>query len=479
MANDQVFNEGHALVIGVGHHKFHPQYDVPITARDARAIRDLLVDPTTCAYPPQQTEFLNDATATKQDIESALKGLANRVTEEDTVFIYFAGHGAFGTDNNYYLATHDVKFAGTDGKELAIEAGTGLSQVTLVEMLKQIKAKRLLMIFNACHSGSLQPETLGRGEEETAEGQSLPDVTTSALLGTGEGRIVISACKPDQLSSFLKTSDLTWFTEALKDGLLGKSTPVGGTIRVFNLYTYVYEAVKQSAEKFNVLQDPMITVLQGVGPFPVALAGRSAVDALGVAREEESLPEGAPVRRVTEEESRLWMRKIENQTIVRGDYVAGDKVGGDKIGQQINTGGGAFFGGNVNAGRDVIGGDQVTNIGGDHIEGDSISVGNISGSSGVAIGRGASASVSGPAPSAGDAASQRRLLVVLLGGDAFTMDELQAVALLTGLNWGGLSGDDQRSKAASLVQTAENAGKLQDLKDKVVMLKAEFKDVLG
>jgi hypothetical protein len=479
MADDQVFNEGHALVIGVGHHKFHPQYDVPITARDAKAIRDLLIDSKTCAYPPQQTEFLSDETATKGDIESALKGLANRVSEKDTVFIYFAGHGAFGTDDNYYLATHDVKFVNTGGKELSIEAGTGLSQVKLVEMLKQIKAKRLLMIFNACHSGSLQPDALGGGEEEIAEGQSIPDVTTSALLGTGEGRIVISACKPDQLSSFLKTSDLTWFTEALKDGLLGKSIPVGGTIRAFNLYTYIYEAVKQSAEKFNVQQDPMITVLQGVGPFPVALASSSAVEALGVAGGEEPLPEDAPVRRVTEEESRRWMSKIESQTIVRGDYVGGDEVAGDKIGQQINTGGGAFFGGNVNAGRDVIGGGQVTNIGGDHVEGDSISVGDISGSSGVAIGRGASASVSGQGPSGSDTAGQRKLLLVLLGSDAFTMDELQALSLLIGVPWVSVPGDDQKSGAERLVQTAENAGKLDDLKSKVVLLKSEFKDVLG
>jgi hypothetical protein len=469
-----IFDVGHALVIGVGSHKFHPQFNVPITARDAKAIRDLLGDPKTCAYPPQQTEFLHEDSATTADIIAALEDLKDRVTEDDTVFIYFSGHGAFGTDENYYLATHDVRFVNTGGKELSIEAGTGLSQVKLVELLKKIKAKRLLMIFNACHSGSLQPDALGRGEEGTAEGQSIPDVTTSALLGTGEGRIVISACKPDQLSSFLKTDDLTWFTKALKDGLLGKSIPVGGTIRAFNLYTYVYEAVKQSADKFNVPQDPMITVLQGVGPFPVALASSLAVDALGVAGREEPLPEGAPVRRVTEEESQLWMNKIESQTIVRGDYVGGDKVGRDKIGQQINTSGGAFFGGPVSAGGDVVGGNQTKNI-----RGDDIKVGNISGSSGVAIGRGASASVSGPASSASDAAGQRKLLLVLLGSDAFTMDELQALSLLIGVPWVSVPGDDQKSGAERLVQAAENAGKLEDLKSKVVLLKSEFKDVLG
>ena len=55
---------------------------------------------------------------------------------------------------------------------------------------------------------------------------------------------------------------------------------------------------------------------------------------------------------------------------ISGDYVQGDKVLGDKIGSQINT------------------------AGGDYLGGDNIKVGNISGSSGVAIGRGASAKVS-------------------------------------------------------------------------------------
>ena len=52
-----IFNEGHALVIGVGSHQFHPQHDVPITVRDAKAVRDILIDPDTCGYPQAQTEF--------------------------------------------------------------------------------------------------------------------------------------------------------------------------------------------------------------------------------------------------------------------------------------------------------------------------------------------------------------------------------------------------------------------------------------
>jgi hypothetical protein len=456
-----VFDKGHALVIGVGSHKFHPENDVPITVRDAKAVRDILVDPETCGYPEGQTEFLYENLATTQDIVSALEGLAKRVTGSDTVFIYFAGHGAFGTDDNYYLATHDVRFVNTGGPELKIEAGTGLSQVKLVELLKAIKAEKVLMIFNACHSGSLQPGSLGLDQEKQAAGQSLPDVTAAALLGTGEGRIVISACKPNQLSNFLKTGDLTFFTKALADGLTGKSVPSKGFISAFNLYTYVYDDVTETIKPFGVAQDPMITVLQGVGPFPVARASSSAVGSLGLAAAEEKLPEGAAVRTVTPQESQHWMAKIESQTIVKGDYVEGDKIG-----QQVNTGGGAFFGGNVTAGGNVVGGD-------------SISVGNISGSSGVAIGRGASATVSGQAPRALSAAQQRMMLLGALSGDEFSEPELMSLAILLGLNYAELEGDDQASKAVSLLKAVESQGNMALLKERVVMFKPDLKDVLG
>jgi hypothetical protein len=59
-------------------------------------------------------------------------------------------------------------------------------------------------------------------------------------------------------------------------------------------------------------------------------------------------------------------------------------------GDNINTGGGAFFGGNVHAGGDVTGRDRVVH--GDQVGGDQITAGDISGT-GIAIGRGAQASV--------------------------------------------------------------------------------------
>jgi hypothetical protein len=50
---------------------------------------------------------------------------------------------------------------------------------------------------------------------------------------------------------------------------------------------------------------------------------------------------------------------INTGTRIDGDFVGGDKVLGPKISKQINTGGGAFVGGNVSAGRDFVGRDRL------------------------------------------------------------------------------------------------------------------------
>jgi hypothetical protein len=76
---------------------------------------------------------------------------------------------------------------------------------------------------------------------------------------------------------------------------------------------------------------------------------------------------------------------INTGTQISGDLVRGEKVLGSKIGSQINTGGGAYVGGKVNAGGDFVGRDKTTH-------GDRITTGDLSGT-GIAIGRGARANV--------------------------------------------------------------------------------------
>jgi hypothetical protein len=440
------FDQGYALVIGVGTHKHSPWNDVPITVRDAEAVEAILADPTKCGYPSKQVWSLSKEKATRNAILTKLDQLATKVTQDSTVLVFFAGHGALGSDDQYYLVTHDAQFVDS-GDEVLVKQGTGISQVEMLAKLRAIKAKRAILIFNACHSGNLQPKSLAlrKAAQKPLNTLSLPDPTAAALLGTGEGRIIITACRPDQLSHFLEKNKLTYFTKALTDGLSGKAPPRKGFISAFSLYEYVHDAVTEQVSE----QEPMITVLQTVGSFAVALYQKKG-GTLGL-EAADSLPEGKGVRVVSKTESQKWRKKIENQTIVRGDYIKGDKVLGNKIGKQINTGGGAYVGGNVSvSGGSFVGRNQtVYNAGG------------------------------GGSPQAADRLSPlSQRLCAVLSDKSFTQAELTDLCISLDIEWSDLDGGTKANKVRALVAECERAGKTDQLRSMIRLARPKLKDQL-
>lgn len=360
------FTQGNALLIGVGSHIHHPHLNVPITVADAQAVQAVLQNPDLCGYPQEQVTLLSNDQATKAGILKALDNLS-QLAPDQTIFLFFAGHGALGTDGSYYLLTHDVQLTGN-----RVTAGTGISEEVLLEKLRAIPAKRCLMIFNACHSGHIGPDTLAG---ESALSTLNPNGKTAyALLGTGEGRILIVAARKEQYSYFVPGAKTTIFTQKLAEGLEGEASASGGYIGVFGLYEYLYHEVKETVQaKYGEVQEPVLTAVQMVGSFPVALYHGAAT--LGAfAEEADALADTAAEQITTNKADRALRQTIKIDT-----------GGGSYIGGKVDTGGGAFVGRDMTVRGDYIKGDKV---GGDKVGGDKITV---SGSGAVAKGKGATA----------------------------------------------------------------------------------------
>jgi hypothetical protein len=367
------FDKGHALLIGVGTYANAPQLNVPVTTADAEQVAMVLADSRFCGYPAGQVTLLRDGQATRAGILQALENLAARAAKDDTVLLFYSGHGHYGEDGTYYLTTTDMQLT-TNGK---VADKTAVREDELLAALQRIQAERMLLIFNACHSGEISP-TLA-AEEKPFTGATLPAPTAAALLSTGSGRVIITACRDKQFA-YLGDGNNTIFVQALVDGLRGQGvSSQRGFISAFDLYTRLYFAVTETVQntipeatrlRYSPTQEPELTVLKGVGPFAVALyQGASAT--LGEFSAPSEPGAGTATRAVEPAESRAAFEKLSNIHIEHidqsgqsggisfgagntigsiGDIVAGDKIGGDKVmgdKRTIHTGGGDYSEGNI------------------------------------------------------------------------------------------------------------------------------------
>ncbi len=338
------FEKGHALCVGVGTFKHAPASNVPVTVNDARAVQQVLQRPDLCGYPQQQVTLLHDEQADRSGILAALDVVAAKTSAESTVVIYLCSHGEYGTDGNYYLMTHDSRISG--GK---VVKDTGVSEVELIDKMRSISAPRLLLVVNCCHSGELSPN-LSPVSDVPVAGVQLPDSAVDAILSSGEGRIVIAACRAQQ-KSWIGPDTLTIFTKALVDGLSGRGYVPNnsGYISAYGLYEHLYFTVKEAAAQLGHVQEPELTILRGVGPFPVALY--HGASHLGLFQDDAPIPEEAAVRVVDPKHSQRLMKRYARSVTVTASGPRSVAVGGRVSGSTIVTGDGNRVG-NANESTD-------------------------------------------------------------------------------------------------------------------------------
>ena len=138
-------NSYRALVIGNNDYKDPDNRWQPLNTAitDARAIAKLLKT----NYGFQDVTILENAT--RSDILHAVSGLTKRVNENDSVLLYYAGHGYLDTETNkgYWVPVDAI---GDDHT-------TFLRNSTIRDELNTIanRAKHTLLISDSCFSGSL------------------------------------------------------------------------------------------------------------------------------------------------------------------------------------------------------------------------------------------------------------------------------------------------------------------------------------
>lgn len=235
--NPPGYPQGHALLIGIAN--YQQVSDLPVAIlNDAQDVAATLTSTAYCGYNPANVVTLLDVQATRAAILTGLAELAVRAGTDDTVCVFFSGHGAVvGSpgDEDSVLVTVDT--------DLSDIEGTSISSGEFGQALSKIKAKRVLVFIDACHAGGAAVSkslTDGKGHEF----KSGYSPNTFAKLATGSGRALMASCRADEVSAVFTGARNSVFTSALLAGLQGAADKAGnGFIRLFDLFNYVAEEV--------------------------------------------------------------------------------------------------------------------------------------------------------------------------------------------------------------------------------------------
>ena len=261
--NSSKFNNGYALLIGVGESKYAP-LSLPVTVKDTQSIYAALIDPELCAYPDDKDHIrvLNNQEATQAAILDGLNWLKEKAKSDPngTIFIYYSGHGWVDKNTQkYYLLQHDIKPTKL--------ANSALSAETFTSELRQIGVERLLVVIDSCHAAGMatSKEADLELEEEFDDFIRLaPSKGFIDELKKGKGRIVFTSSEGEQ-KSYIKDNSCSIYTYHFLEALQGAGNKPGDTdVRVSNIMNHLGKAVSETARQLcNVEQNPQFDMTGG------------------------------------------------------------------------------------------------------------------------------------------------------------------------------------------------------------------------
>lgn len=227
-----------ALIIGISKYKNNlkgvPNLDY--ADADAKSIYDFLQQPAGGGFARENMLLLANEQATTVGFRQAVTNFVARTSANDLLLIFFAGHGApdpFALQN-LYVITYDTVY--TDMPH------TALAMSELRRYIDEnVKAKRVVLLFDACHSAGLVTE----GTRDLAN--NLANLYLEKLLYQAEGRAIITSSDINEASR----ESQKWgnghgvFTYYLLQGLNGNADTNGDRlVSVGELFRYVRQKVR-------------------------------------------------------------------------------------------------------------------------------------------------------------------------------------------------------------------------------------------
>jgi hypothetical protein len=133
----------YALLIGINDYEDPGLTNLDYPIEDAQSLYDVLVEDY--MFDEENVTMLKNAR--RKDINMALDNLARKVTNDDNLLIFYAGHGWWdeNADIGYWLPADAHKYYKTEW----------FRNSTLQDYIREINSKHTLLITDACFGGSI------------------------------------------------------------------------------------------------------------------------------------------------------------------------------------------------------------------------------------------------------------------------------------------------------------------------------------
>jgi uncharacterized caspase-like protein len=250
-------NDRWAVVIGVGRYQSTDIPSLRYSVADAEALYQVLIGPG--GFRKDHVLLLSDRSEkppTLRNIKWALGTfLARSAKKDDTVVIFFAGHGAPEVDQRGVERDGLAKYlipADADPDDLY---STALPMDEMQTIFGRVEAERMVVFLDACYSGAAGGRTFSakRTRATNLDDQFLERLTRS------KGRAIITASRPSEVSIELPELGHGIFTYYLVEGLKGAADlNKDGIVTVQELYEYLEHQVAKKSRAVGGNQHPVM-----------------------------------------------------------------------------------------------------------------------------------------------------------------------------------------------------------------------------
>jgi WD40 repeat protein len=226
------------LAVGINEYK-NAKLNLNFARADAESFANLVRDRSGQLFKNVEVHTLYDKEATREKILSKLEELSSKVSQEDVLIFYYAGHGSMVDNKFYFIPTESSRLY--DASSLhkdAIEASL------LQQKFRDIKALKQLIVMDACQSGASVELLAARGAMEEK---------AIAQLARSAGIHVMASAGSEQFATEFASLGHGLFTHVLIQGLQGGAdgAPKDGKVTIYELKSFVDDQVPEVTRKLK------------------------------------------------------------------------------------------------------------------------------------------------------------------------------------------------------------------------------------